>query len=196
MSLFRWASAPIDKLIAALDERLAGFSSRDGLDVRVSEFGEFVVDHKGYGFQHHTFVYQSEGRTLERMRRSEHVRVAMLTRALIEELQGGTKLFVYHDIGKSSLADIRRLHAALNAYGRNTLLWIVSAPPGPLVDTAQEIEPGLIQGRVAGFQVEPLLPKSPYLKSWLTVACAAHRIWSQERKRLGSSQDATERRPA
>jgi hypothetical protein len=105
----------------------------------------------------------------------------MLSKSLMNELTEQTKLFVYHDMDESKLPRIRELLQALNTYGKNTLLWIVTAPRESLIGFAEQIEPGLIVGYVEGFQRGPVLPISPFMASWQAVAWHAHKIWSDAR---------------
>ncbi len=132
-----------------------------------------------FGTLHHTFVYAFQGGVLERVQKNEYIRVGVLCKALLEELRDHNKLFVYHDAGASELADIRRLVLALRKYGNNTLLWIVGAPTAEQIGETRQIEPGLIQGYVSGFQTGPINPISPHLQSWVKVACRAHQIWTR-----------------
>jgi hypothetical protein len=179
MGLFRWTFAPIEKLIPALERRLEGLEGRNNLNIEVDEASEFIVEDKVYGFRHHSFVFESQGGTRAQVERAEFLRIGLLTRALIQQLNEQSKLFVYHDAGQSGLADVRRLVNAIRSYGDNTLLWIVGSPDESSVGTARELETGLIQGYVSGFQPVDggILPVSPHYPTWLSAACDAHRIW-------------------
>jgi hypothetical protein len=182
MSLFRWSNAPIDKLIEGLEKRFAGLTARDALEVIVNSEGKFVVEDKVYGFRHHTFVSALQAGALERVQRNEYVRIGILCKTLLEDLRERKKLFVYHDAGASNLEDIRRLVRALQIYGNNTLLWIVGTPTTAQIGETRQIERGLIQGYVSGFQTGPIMPGSPHLPSWIKVACRAHQIWSKNKE--------------
>jgi hypothetical protein len=179
MNLFRWSSVPLDQLIAGLEKRFDGLTARDALVVKINANGEFVVEDKVYGTRHHTFVHAFQGGVLERVQKNEYIRVGVLCKALLEELRDHNKLFVYHDAGASDLTEIRRLVGALRKYGNNTLLWIVGAPSTAQIGETRQIEPGLIQGCVSGFQSGPIIPVSPHLQSWVKVACRAHQIWTR-----------------
>ena len=181
MNLFRWSSVRLDKLIAGLEKRFDGLTARDALDVKINANGEFVVEDKVYGTRHHTFVHAAQGGVIERVQRNEYLRVGVLCKALLEELRDHSKLFVFHDAGASDLADVRELVRALRVYGNNTLLWIVAAPTPAQVGEVRQLEPGLIQGCVSGFQTGPIIPISPHLHSWVKVACRAHKLWTQAR---------------
>lgn len=179
MSLFRWASVPLEKLIVGLEKRFAGLSAREALDVLINPDGEFVVEDKVFGFRYHTFVFATQGGVLERVQRSEYVRVGVLCKTLLQELNEQSKLFVFHDACASKLEDVRRLVRALRIYGDNTLLWIVGAPTAAQIGETRMIEPGLIQGYVSGFEVGL---RSAHIPSWVKVACRAHRIWQKSRE--------------
>jgi len=119
---------------------------------------------------------------LERVQRDEYVRVGVLCKTLLEELREHKKLFVYHDAGASNLADIRQLVHALQIYGNNALLWIVGAPTKAQIGETRQIERGLIQGYVSGFQTGRINQGSPHMPSWIKVACRAHQIWSRTKE--------------
>ena len=197
MSLFRWSSVPLDKLIEGLEKSFAGLNARGALDVQLSPEGEFVAEDKVYGFRHHTFVFAFQGGVLERVQRNEYIRVGVLRNTLLEELREQKKLFVYHDAGESNLADIRRLVRALQIHGNNTLLWVVGAPCAAQIGETQQIERGLIRGYVGGFQTSPITPNSPHLPSWIKVACRAHQIWRRIGRRSAAPGEAAakDRRP-
>jgi hypothetical protein len=179
LGLFRWTLAPLSKLVPALEQGFEGLANPDALEIFMNDATEFIVEDKLFGFRHHSFLFASKGGTLEKVKRNEYLRVGLLARSLVEEMREQRKLFVYHDAGESTLEDVRRLAGALNRYGANTLLWIVGAPHVSLVGEVRQLEPGLIQGYVSGFQlpVWEIFPVSAHRPSWLAVACRAYRLW-------------------
>jgi len=181
MNLFRWSYTPIDKLILALQEKLVGLNAKEALDIQLTDAGEYVAEYKAYGIRHHTFILEPEGGSVDRVRRNEYLRIGMLSKSLMNELSEQSKLFVYHDMDESKLPKIRELLQALNTFGKNTLLWIVTAPRESLIGSAEQIEPGLIIGYVEGFQRGPVSAISPFMASWQAVAWHAHKIWSDAR---------------
>jgi hypothetical protein len=181
ISFFRWTAATLDKLVEGLNQRFVGLNSRDALDVQVTPEGEYAVVDKAYGFRRHTFVLAQAG-VIERVLHSEYIRGGILCKSLLKELSEHNKLFVYHDAGASKLPDIRRLVRALQTYGDNTLLWIVRAPVAAQIGETRQVEHGLIQGYVSGFQKLPVTPQSPHLPSWVKVAYRAHQIWSRSKE--------------
>jgi len=183
LGLFRWTLAPLAKLVPAIEQGFAGLANPAALKIEMNDATEFVVEDTVYGFRHHSFVFASAGGTPKMVKRVEFLRVAMLTRSLIEEMRDDGKLFVYHDANQSSLADVRRLVAALRRHGNGTLLWLVGPQADAAVGEVRQLEPGLIRGVVSGFQtpVDQVIPMSPHQPSWLAVACAAFRLWQQQR---------------
>jgi hypothetical protein len=181
LGLFRWTFAPLAKLVTALEQEFSGLTSSNAPIIKMNDDSEFVIEDRVYGFRHHTFMFASNGATLAMVKRGELLRVAMLTQSLLEEIREQRKLFVYHDANQSSLTEVRRLLAALNRGGPNTLLWMVGPKPTTRVGEVRWIEPGLIEGTVSGFQpsVDNILPNSVHRPSWLTVACGAYRLWRE-----------------
>lgn len=183
LGLFRWTFAPLHKLVPALEKGLEGLGSPNSLEIHVDPRSEFIVRDKVYGFQYHSFVFENKGGTVEEVQRNEYNRLPYLSRALMEELRGREKLFAYHDAGGSGLEDVRRLVGALRLYGDNTLLWIVQAPEDTLAGTARQIEPGLIQAHVSGFQrpVGHVVPTAEHQPSWLRAIVRGHTLWRSSR---------------
>lgn len=179
LGLFRWTFAPLTKLVPALEKRLVGLGAPETLQVHVDPRSEFIVRDSVYAFQYHSFVLKNDGGTLESVLHNEYNRLRYLGRSLVDDLTAHQHLFSYHDGGHSSLEDIRRLVAAINQFGPNTLLWITPTPEGATPGTAHLIEPGLIQGYVSGFQlpVTTVVPASEYHDTWIQACTAAHGIW-------------------
>ena len=179
LGLFRWTFAPLQKLVSALENGLEGLGSPDSLEIHVDASSEFIVRDKIYGFQYHSFIFEDKGGTEQQVRRNEYNRLSYLSRTLLEEMRGREKLFTYHDAGSSGLEEVRRLVRALGLYSNNTLLWIVPAPNEALVGTSQQIEPGLIQAYVSGFQrpVGNVMPTAEHQPSWLRAILQGHSIW-------------------
>lgn len=181
LGLLRWAFAPLDRLVPALEAGFAEDPERERLHFEIDDAGEFVVEDALYGLRFHSLVYATKGGTLEQLKRAERVRIGMLTRGLIDALREGRKLWVYHDADQSSLEQIRRLVVALNRTGDNTLLWIVGERPDLPAGSVRALEPNLLQGAVTGFQlpVDRVLPQSAHRASWLEVALRAYRLWRE-----------------
>jgi hypothetical protein len=182
LGLFRWTTAPLHKLVRAMEQSFKGLGAPGTLNIQIDRETEFIVRDSVYNFQYHSFVYANRGGTLEAVTNTEYNRLTYLSRALLGELRAAKKLFTYHDGGQSGLEDIRKLVRAMNQYGRNTLLWIVQAPPGAEPSVARALEPGLIQAYVTGFQlpVDQVLPTSPHQDSWMRAILQGYAIWQSQ----------------
>jgi hypothetical protein len=182
LNLFRWTTAPLDKLVRAMEQGFTGLGAPGTLNIEVDAESEFIVRDSVFNFQYHSFVYANRGGTLEAVAQTEYNRLTYLSRALLGELRAAKKLFTYHDGGQSGLEDIRKLVRAMNQYGRNTLLWIVQAPPGAGASVAHALEPGLIQAYVTGFQlpVDQVLPTSRHQDSWMRAILHGYEIWQSQ----------------
>ena len=151
LGLLRFASAPLPALLAALRARFDGIGDRDRIEVRVSENGrEYLVFDRRYGFLYHPWVLVGEG-SAEAIRRREARQLPLLRRKLIQDLEEGRKIFVYHGMAPLSEAQARELSAAMRTYGPTTLLWVELCDrehPAGTVETAGE---GLLKGYIDRF---------------------------------------------
>jgi hypothetical protein len=132
LGLLRFASAPLDKLLPALGRRFAGMGQPGQVQADLTN-GEYMILDKVYGFYTHAWVKEGE-KTPAEIEAREARRVPFLVRKLIEDLQSGEKLFVYHAMTALELAQPSTLASALRKYGPATLLWVELAnewhPPG------------------------------------------------------------------
>jgi hypothetical protein len=192
LGLFRWTAAPLSKLVRAMELGFKGLGAPGTLNIEIDAESEFIVRDSVFNFQYHSFVYANRGGTLEAVTQTEYNRLTYLSRALLGELKAAQKLFTYHDGGQSGLEDIRKLVRAMNQYGRNTLLWIVQAPPGAEASVAHAMEPGLIQAYVTGFQlpVDQILPTSPHQDSWMQAIMQGYRVWQSQLATTPESSDS------
>jgi hypothetical protein len=193
LGLFRFASAPFPKLIAALEARFEGLGAADQLEVELSSNGtEYMVRDHRFGFLYHAWVLAEEMRP-EDVHRRELRRLPLLIRKLIEDLSSGEKIFVYHQMDEPLTGpQAEQLLSALRAYGSGTLLWVELAdddhPPG----AAEWVEPGLIKAYVDRFAPGENAHDIS-LDCWLEICRTAYRLWNEQRD---SDALATERNDA
>src|SRR5207237_2882630 len=96
LGLFRFASAPLPKLLAALEARFEGLSNPENLEVQLSSNGrEYLVTDKKFQLLYHAWV-QADEMTAEEVHRREVRRLPLLVRKLAEELGRAEKIFVFH----------------------------------------------------------------------------------------------------
>lgn len=182
LGLLRWNSITLDRLMVALANRWEGLGAKENTTSSVNGEGEILItDHK-YGFRNHTHAYTTRGDKEEAIYKRELVRLPYLARMLMEEIEGASKLFVFHDAGGSPRAQLDKLLAQLRAYNRdNWLVWVTRADgehrPGDVV----VLEDGLIQGFLDEFQ--PLGWVRSTSQIWPTVLQNAHEVWTARKRR-------------
>jgi hypothetical protein len=176
LGLFRWAHTPLPNLLRVLEARFEGLGDPDNTIVRMDGATEFQVIDKKFGFRNHSFAFQKDGATEEKVRERELVRLPFLARLMIDDLQKAEKLFCYHDAGHSTLEDILRLSAALDKYGPNWLLWICGAGGHARVGTAERISDRLICGYIDKFHPVHAVGE-PSIEAWTAAVRAGYRIW-------------------
>ncbi|HEX6442610.1 MAG TPA: hypothetical protein VF007_10515, partial [Stellaceae bacterium] len=151
LGLLRFASAPLPALLAALRGRFAGVGDWDRIEVRVSENGrEYLVFDRRYRFLYHPWVLVGEG-SAEAIRRREARQLPLLRRKLIEDLEAGRKIFVYHGMAPLSEAQARLLSDAMRAYGPTTLLWVELCDREHPAGTVEAAGEGLLKGYIDRF---------------------------------------------
>ena len=175
LGLFRWGNTPLPNLLRALDAHFEGLGDAENTVITIDAASEFQIVDKRFGFRNHSFAFQNQGATEEKVRERELVRLPFLARLMIEDLEQGDKLFCFHDAGHSSPDDVHRLLGAMQKYGPGWLLWIC---PGTAAQTgtAELVHEGLIRGYIDLFQPLQNVEK-PSLDAWTGAVIAAHRIW-------------------
>ncbi len=179
--LFRWASTPLANLLNALEARFEGLGQPENIAIEVDEASEFQILDKKFGFRNHSFAFRSAGARKEDILKRELVRLPFMAQLLIEDLEQATKLFCFHDAGRSGLDRIELLIAAIGKYGPNSLLWVCPAKDLKQVGTAERVHDRLIRGYIDRFQ--PLdHVRQPSLEAWVATIRAAHDLWRRGQK--------------
>lgn len=142
LGLLRFALAPFEGLVAALDDGFAAVGSEQ--DTEFSAYlAEHMIEMKRYGLTFHTCVYHAElaDADFAAFRRQQLRRLVFLKRKLLADLEEAEKIFVYSDPRRTADADALTLFGALGRYGPNALLFVRPAddrhPPGA-VEVLQE----------------------------------------------------------
>ncbi len=181
LGLLRWADLAPEHLGAALECRFAGVGDPDNTELSVAaewEPPEYVTRDKRFHMAMHTFVPAAEV-PAETMFASACRRLRYLRRKLIEDLGGGTKIFVYKLTFRDLTdAELGRIHAAIRRYGDNTLLYARYADQAHADGTVEAAAPGLLVGYLDHFGVardETPLPLP--INSWATICRRAYAIW-------------------
>lgn len=175
LSLLRFSSTPLPKLLAALEAEFEGMGSPETVDVQVSANGrELMINDTRFGFLYHAFV-QNGAMSVEALHRREVRRVPLLIRKLLEDLQSAEKIFVFKGMSAVPEEEIFPLAASLRHYGPNTLLFVTLAdaahPPGSVEFRA----PGFLVGYVSRFA--PTEDASDFdVAQWVRVCREAYRL--------------------
>ncbi|HEX3536699.1 MAG TPA: hypothetical protein VHU15_08020 [Stellaceae bacterium] len=179
LGLFRFASAPLPKLLAAVEGRFEGFGAPEKLGVELSSNGrEYMVRDDQYGFLYHAWVMADEMRP-EEIREREVRRLPLLIRKLVEDLTAARKLLVIRGMDQPlEQEQVERLLAAVHQYGPNMLLWVELAdaehPPGSVGWAAPDLLKGYIDRFAPGEHAHDLS-----LDCWVAICRQAERLWRQ-----------------
>lgn len=183
LGLLRWADMPFKPLVATLNNRFEGVGSEEHTELFISAIsggkGEYCTrDRRGMMFMR-AFVAENE-MPFDRMFTASCRRIRFLTRKLIEDLESGSKIFVFRitdrNLDKSEIAE---LHKAMRHYGENTLLYVRYEDAEHPSGFVEQLRPGLLIGYMDRFKVSPNneLSAAPPTASWLAVCRAAYDIW-------------------
>jgi hypothetical protein len=152
LGLLRFAFTRYDALLAALDDRFAAVGTEEDTEFRLY-LDENIICMKKYGLIFHTFVDQNELPTEEKrqaFREQQQRRLVFLRNKLVSDLSEPQKIFIYSSDERVSDADMQRLHAALRAYGPNSLLYIRPTVSGRPAGKVEALGEGLFAGYFAG----------------------------------------------
>ena len=190
VGLLRFASAPLSKLLPALETRFRGVDDPSGVRVELSANGrEYMVDDGQFGLHYHAWVLAGE-MPPEDIRQREIKQLPLLVRKLIDDLTTGQKIFVYHGMKPLSEAEVLSLAAALRTYGGGTLLWIELAdsqhPPGSVDWVADNV----LKGRLDRFAPEEDAHDLS-LSCWIAICREAYRLWRERQAEKPAATEAT-----
>jgi hypothetical protein len=151
LGLLRFASAPLPKLLAALNARFEGLGASGNIEVELSSNGrEYMIRDRAYDFYYHAWVLAG-AKTPGEIHDREVRRVPFLVNKLIDDLSAGEKIFVYHGMKPLTLAHARALTRAIRRYGAATLLWVELADASHPNGTVLWRDAGLMQGFIDRF---------------------------------------------
>jgi tetratricopeptide (TPR) repeat protein len=183
LGLLRWADMPYDGLLFTLRNRFEGVGSAEHTELFVSKEtggrGEYCTrDRRDMMFMR-TFVYEDQA-PFEKIQISAFKRLRFLNRKLIGDLEEGSKIFVFRLTDRNLTAkEIADLHAAMRAYGNNTMLYVRYEDEAHPNGTVEEVGPGLMVGYMDRFKLSRTdqLSSAPPTASWLTICRNAYALW-------------------
>lgn len=151
LSLLRFASAPYDKLMNALDTKFEGFGTSENIAVELSSNGrEYMVADRRFGFLSHAWVMAHE-KTPEEVHAREIRRLPFLRNKLIDDLRAGAKTFVYHAMSPLPLEDASVMARSIARYGPSTLLWVELSDDDHAPGFVERLSPHLLKGYMSRF---------------------------------------------
>ncbi|MGH7156249.1 MAG: hypothetical protein ACREF3_20175 [Acetobacteraceae bacterium] len=190
LGLLRFSNLELHRLLWCLETQFDGLGEISHLEYRLSEGNkpEYVIRDRRSSLVFHTFLHEGEVTEADLLPQQAR-RLNLLRRKILEDLHNGEKIFVCKRNVTLSEQEILPLHAALNRYGPNSLLWVVSGdgahPPG----TVDQLMPGLMRGYIDRF--------APYenahdlsLEAWLSITVNAFLMQREARKASPSEHAA------
>jgi hypothetical protein len=172
LGLFRFSTTPLRGLRALLSEAADPFADPSSLAVRVDDTGEYKTQLRPYDFLFHSDVGVA---LLDPAAAHAHElrRLRFLWRKFREDLEEGSRIFVFRSGNRMSRRSLEELATLLRRYGPNDLLWVTPAEPGRPVGTVVRLAPGLMHGAIDRLSVEPALCS---FEVWRTLCREAARL--------------------
>ena len=177
LSLLRFSNTLLPNLLRGLDDKFKKLGIVDDLGFRLEGKSkkEYIVEEKYYGLVYHTFRYKGEIEE-EKFMANEASRLTFLKRKLNEDLKDGDKIFVYRRNQPLDSEEILPLLAALNEYGPNTLLWVVTADAQHRPGSVRWVMPGLLKGYIDRFAPNENAHDLS-LEVWMELCANAFQLW-------------------
>jgi tetratricopeptide (TPR) repeat protein len=171
IGLFRFAAISPENLIALLDERFERLGNPDFTELSLAAGDEYMLrDTRGL-YHMHSFT-RSHTVDAAKFLQQQVRRIGYLKAKLIEDLESGSKIFVYKSSPKYiEDSTAQQLHAALQRFGRNRLLVIRKAHAQHPAGSMEMIGPGLMAGYIEmNYGSEDLVVDVPSWRSVLQLA--------------------------
>ncbi len=153
LGLLRWGAPRLPRLLECLRTRFEHFGTIENLDFILGDppRREYVIREKRYGMAYHTFLFENEIDESQLLAK-QAMRMKLLVRKLLEDLEDGQKIFVWKDTsGVFSDADAIRLHAELATFAANTLVWVTVADERHRPGSVEWMSAGLLKAYVHRF---------------------------------------------
>jgi len=150
LGLFRFNWIGMEALLRGIGTGFEGIGDPDNFFISTDQAGEFIIQDKIYGFYTHTGRYDGQI-DRQRLMQLEMTRLTFLVRKFFDDLSAAEKIFVRKGDGSACYETIQPLHQHLQSFGRNTLLWVVTADESHPSGTIERIETGLLKGYLTRF---------------------------------------------
>jgi hypothetical protein len=175
-SLLRFGGAELPTLLRAFDLGFRDFGEPANLEMRIDDKDppEWVAHELRYGIFFHTFRLASESDAAS-LHQSESQRLAYCAKRLLGDLAQGKKIFVLKRNEPLTEAQVLPVYAALASFGRNTLLWVVTADAEHPSGSVELVMPGLLKGFIGRFAPHENVPDLA-LPDWLEICANAYQL--------------------
>jgi tetratricopeptide (TPR) repeat protein len=180
ISLLRWGGVNTDRLIEALECRFEGVGSPEQTILHLPAAGgqmDYHTRDTRFWIELHTFVYHGE-MPEDKLLAQCCPRIRYLRRKLIEDLETGSKIFIFRPGAPiPSTEQFARLHAAMRSYGDNTLLHVLCGDPNHRVGTVEIVKPGLMIGYLSRLSWSAKTGVgTPDFSCWIRICAEAYRL--------------------
>ncbi len=176
MGLLRFAKITMPNLLRGLESRFDQLGDPKNIELLPprGKRREYTIRDRAYDIVYHT--WQREGIAEPRALLADQAsRLQFLRRKLIEDLTEARKVFIWRHTDETSEAQVRALHAALRAYGPNTLLWVTEAGLAMTPGAVEQMAPGLFCGTTD--RLAPYRDANEYaLDLWLLLCVKVDRM--------------------
>jgi hypothetical protein len=169
---FNWTAMP--SLLDVLADRFARVGDPDLVAIYQEPSTQYMVSHRPYDFRYHTFLYPADI-SVSKLERAEVKRLLYLKRALIEDLETGSKILVRKGAGSATLEEILPLLAAIRRYGPAPLLWVTLADGDHPAGLVERLDHGFLHGYVDRFAPQEDIHDSS-MAAWIRVCRNAWRL--------------------
>jgi hypothetical protein len=186
LSLLRFGGASVSTAMRGLENDFAGIGQSISLSIADNPAQEWMVTDK-FGLYFHSG--QSSLLIKRATVEGNFPRyVEFLRRKFLEDLDEGTKVFVYADhkdyVAARSLEDILPLYLALRRRSRANMLWVYPSNDERAKGSVREILPGLAVGLIDPTSPPVLIGGGITVSGWLTVLCNAWRVFHQSEEEM------------
>ena len=152
MSLMRYAGVgDVVRFANLIDRRFEGFCEGD--DLQITTLGpEWIADVRSGGLHIHTGRIQGLV-SREKIQSEERQKLQFLANKLLDDLEGGTKTFVYRTLrhqrgGPNGTYGMDELYRAMARCGSCTLLWVNEADDAHTHGTIRHVRDNLFRGYI------------------------------------------------
>jgi hypothetical protein len=174
LGLLRFSGQQARFVVTALDERFEAFENPNLLELTRNNV-EYSVFFRAYSMAFHTYIDPSKDEAV--VRQQQITRLRFLARKFLEDVRGGTKVFVLKRNVWLHDPEVLPIYVALNRIGRTNMLVIRPADAAHPSGSVTPAMPGLFYGYIG--QLAPYAdPQVKDFDSWRQVCEATMRLVS------------------